>query len=408
MLDGEQGSGTQIAMEIVVALAKIYDAQDLVPVQSCQVSGVSYKNIGEAGIEFLESLLDGGAFARVTATLNPCGLDLDDWQEIGFPASFFGDQKRVLDAYAGLGLEATCTCTPYLAGNTPDFGDHVAWSESSAISYVNSVIGARSNREGGPAALVSAVTGYTGNYGFHLDPNRLPTVKVSVGCEVISHADFGRLGLILGKQLGQNTPFITGLDMASCTPEHLRTMGASMAASGAVALYHVNGVTPEARSDPAIGTAADGLDSTIDVSTLDEVASLFPQKAGDGEPVPVDLVFFGCPHASVGEIDEILDVLRGKTLKTRVWIATCREFKQDAVAAGKLENIDSKVRIVSDTCIVVCPIDTLDIRSVVTNAGKAFFYLRNQAVTVALKDTADCIDAAITGVAVMNSGGSEL
>jgi hypothetical protein len=226
---------------------------------------------------------------------------------------------------------------------------------------------------------------------------------------VYSHADFGRLGLILGKQLGQNTPFITGLDFVSCTPTHLRTLGASMAASGAVALYHVDSVTPETLSNPAFLETADALGPTIEVASLDEIYTIYPQAPGDGEPVPVDLVFFGCPHASNEEIDDILDALRGKTLQTRVWIATCHEFKQDALLAEKMAGIDPKVRIVSDTCIVVCPIDALDFHSIVTNSGKAFFYLRNQQlVTVALKDTAVCIDAAITGVAAVNSGGTGL
>ena len=158
MCDGEFGETIRKSMDILVALGDIYGAAKLVDITSAQVSGVSYKTIGDAGLEQLEDLArDGSAKATINASLNPPGTDLDNWKELGFPEEFAVKQNQIVDAYANLGIYKTCTCTPYLVGNVPRFEDHVSWSESSAVAFVNSVIGARTNREGGPAALAAAI-----------------------------------------------------------------------------------------------------------------------------------------------------------------------------------------------------------------------------------------------------------
>ena len=177
MLAGDQGAGVRKAMEIIVALGRIYGAERLGPVHSVQVAGVSYHNLGEAGLDFLREWADQGARARVVTTLNPAGMDLRAWRELGFSESFASRQLAVIEAYRRLGARVTCTCTPYLVGNLPQLGDHVAWAESSAVSYANSVLGARTNREGGPSALAAAITGRTALYGLHLDENRRPTLS---------------------------------------------------------------------------------------------------------------------------------------------------------------------------------------------------------------------------------------
>ena len=404
MLAGESGPGTQIAAEIIAALAKVFDASGFVFIRSSQVSGVSFKNIGEAGLEFLESLRAGGARSRVMATLNPCGLDLESWQELGFTESFYLDQKRVIDAYSGLGIDAACTCAPYLWENCPILGEHVAWSESSAISYVNSVLGARTNREGGPAALAAALTGFTGNYGLHLDENRYPAKIISVNIPIKNYFEFGTLGLMLGKRLGQNVPFITGLEHVLCTGENLRQLGAAMAASGAVALYHVDGVTPEAATISSLIETGAITPESIEISSIDGIPDVFPTNIKADGGAAVDLVFLGCPHYSHQEVLEVIESLRGKSLKATIWIATARPVKKELLEdPDVVAGLDARVKIVSDTCIVVCPVDELGIGSVVTNSGKAFFYLRNnEHLAVLYRDTGTCIDAAISGTIAIN------
>jgi len=159
MMDGEEGIAVRKSLELLVALGSVFGAEKLVPVESAHISGVSYKNLGEAGTEWLEEQAAMGAKCRIRATLNPAGMDMEKWEEMGVPEEFAIGQKRVLDAFVSMGVEPTCTCTPYLIGHVPRRGTQVAWAESNAVCFVNSVLGARTNRESGPTTLASAVTG---------------------------------------------------------------------------------------------------------------------------------------------------------------------------------------------------------------------------------------------------------
>jgi predicted aconitase len=174
MLAGEQGWATQKAMQILVALGSIYGAERMIPIASVQVAGVSYDNLGEAGLQFLAEMAKGGGKVRVPTTLNPAGMDMENWRLLGISAEFAAKQSQVIEVFTLMGITPTCTCTPYLAGNLPKYGEHLAWSESSAVCYANAVIGARTNREGGPSALAAALTGRTPEYGLHLDNKRIP------------------------------------------------------------------------------------------------------------------------------------------------------------------------------------------------------------------------------------------
>ncbi|MCK4429401.1 MAG: DUF521 domain-containing protein, partial [Candidatus Aenigmarchaeota archaeon] len=168
MLKGEQGIVVSKCMKLLVKLGEIYGADKMIKISSSQAAGVSYKSIGDPGLEFLKGFADEGAKVRVPTFLNPAGMDLENWKELGFPADFAKNQLRIMDAFRKMGIVVTSTCTPYLAGNLPRFREHIAWSESSAVSFSNSVIGARTNREGGPSALAAAICGRTPNYGLHL------------------------------------------------------------------------------------------------------------------------------------------------------------------------------------------------------------------------------------------------
>ena len=173
MLDGAEGPGVKRAMEIVVALARIYAAVDLVPVAHAQIAGVSYKNLGDAGVQFLSEWADEGARVRVPTTLNPMGMERGKWRQWGISTDFATPQLSVIDAFIKMGVTPTMSCTPYLfKEHAPRRGDALAWAESSAVAFANSVIGARSNREGGPSAIAAAVVGRTARYGYHLDGNR--------------------------------------------------------------------------------------------------------------------------------------------------------------------------------------------------------------------------------------------
>jgi len=158
VLNGADGNAAAKSMKILVALGEIYGAEKLIPVGSVQVAGVSYDNLGDAGLAYLDELARDGQ-VKVLTTLNPAGMDLRDWRKLGISDEFAGKQQKVVEAFSKMGIVTTCTCTPYLIGNLPSFGEHVAWAESSAVTFANSVIGARSNREGGPSAIAAAMVG---------------------------------------------------------------------------------------------------------------------------------------------------------------------------------------------------------------------------------------------------------
>jgi predicted aconitase len=389
MLGGRQGPGVQKAMEIVTALGRIYGARGLVEVSAVQVSGVSYKNLGEAGLSFLEEWAAEGARARVPATLNPAGMDLEAWQELGFSQEFADRQQAVIGAYSDLGITTTCTCTPYLVGYVPKIGQHIAWAESSAVSYANSILGARTNREGGPSALAAAITGRTARYGLHLDQHRQPTALIQVDAEIRSEADLGALGFWVGRQVKNGVPFFSFRQPPDATWQW-KTLGAAMAASGAVALYHVDGVTPEVLAGVVNAPKTEPI-------IVDDLEPAYKMLNGPNEAI--DLVSLGCPHASLAEIEAVANQLKGKKLKAGLWITTSRVTRQAAERAGLVAQIEATGgRVVSDTCMVVAPVAGLGFKTMATNSAKMAFYAPSHSgLDVRFGAMEQCVDAAMTG-----------
>jgi len=364
LLDGEEGEVSERLFRLLVRLGDIYGAEKMISVGSVQVAGVSYKSVGDPGLAFLEDIASKGAKVKVLTYLNPAGMDLENWEKLGFPKDFAKNQIRVMDAFKKMGIVVTSTCTPYLAGNLPRFREHIAWSESSAVSFSNSVIGARTNREGGPSALAAALCGRTPNYGLHLWEKRQPTVKIDVDVDLNFSSDFGALGYFVGKQIKNKIPYFTGIKDANT--DQLKALGAAMAASGAVALYHVENLTPEADL-----VEKDGLE-IINVSKkeLDETY----EKLNSGKDP--DIVILGCPHASLREISTLANKLKGKRLKKPIWICTSRMMKEAADRMGFTEIIEKAGgNIVADTCMVVSPIERMGYKTTGVNSGKAANYL---------------------------------
>ena len=364
MLEGEQGEVIQRMFRLLVRLGDIYGADKMIPVGSVQVAGVSYKSIGEPGTLFLEDIASQKAKAQVLTFLNPAGMDLENWKALGFPEDFAKNQLRIIDAFKQMGIVITSTCTPYLAGNLPRFREHIAWSESSAVSFSNSVIGARTNREGGPSALAASLCGRTPNYGLHLWEQRQPSVQVNVEAALSYNADFGALGYFVGKMVKNKIPYFTGITDANT--DQLKALGAAMAASGAVALYHIEGLTPEAD----LIEKNDLETITVSQQNLDETFS----KLNEGtEP---DIVILGCPHASLREIATLAEKVEGKHLRKPVWICTSRMMKEASDRMGFTQTIESAGGyVVADTCMVVSPIEEMGYKQTGVNSGKAANYL---------------------------------
>ena len=368
VLDGKHGEGKALAMRLLVALGEVFEAERMVPVGSVQVSGVSYKTIGDPGIDFLEDLEAKGARAVVKATTNPAGMDLRNWRSHRVPEEFAIKQLKIISAFKKMNLATTCTCIPYYAGNRPRFGMHIAWAESSAVAFANSVLGARTNREGGPAALASAIVGRTPLYGLHLDDNRKPTHIVKVESPLNSQLDFSVLGYTIGERLPQSVPLIDRLPKKPHLDE-LKALGASMAAGGAIGLYHIRDVTPESKRFSEQDTSK--LERiVIDKKQVDDTV----QKLSTTEDF--DHICLGCPHLSITEIGNIAMRVSGKKLKKPIWCFTSRNVRSEAKKKGYVDRITrAGGKVINDTCMVVAPFEQMNVQAVLTDSCKAAHYL---------------------------------
>ncbi|MEM3364127.1 MAG: aconitase X catalytic domain-containing protein [Candidatus Micrarchaeia archaeon] len=383
MYSGAHGSAVQTAMEILVALGEIYGAKRMVPVSSVQVSGVSYHNLGDAGLEFLEELAKEGK-VRVLTTLNPAGMDLEDWKHLGISDDFAQKQLKVISAFARMGITVSCTCTPYLVGNLPRFNDHLAWGESSAVTFANSVIGARTNREGGPSALAAALTGRTPAYGLHLDENRQAQILVKVNANLSNTSDFSALGWVLGKKFGTKIPFITGI--RSATMEELKSLCAALPTYGGPSLFHIKGITPNKTRKPKEL-------AVIEQRDIDEA-----YNALNEEEDVVDFVAIGCPHASINEIRRIAELLKGRSVKAEFWIATARQTKELADRAGYSKIIeDAGAKFACDTCMAVAPLKGR-FRVMAIDSAKGCYYARgSNGFKTRFGTLEQCVEAAVNG-----------
>ncbi len=375
--NGEYGESLETCINLLVSLGEIYGAERLIPITSSQVSGVSYKTIGEKGLEFLRDISSNNIKVSVPTTLNPSGMDLSNYKKLGFPEDFAKKQLEIISYFKKIGIEISCTCTPYLSGNLPVYRSHIAWAESSAVSYANSILGARTNREGGPSALAAAILGKTPYYGYHLDENRYPNYIIEVDEEILNVEDYGALGSFIGKIVKNKVPYFK---FKSCNPTNkLKYLGASLAASGGVALYHVEGITPEYKNfkDYVVSEKLEVIN--VSMSDIVEEKEKLNDKVND-----VDLICLGCPHCSLDEIKEVVDFILENNLneknrfKCDVWICTSIQVKAICDRMGYTDIIEKAGgNIVCDTCMVVAPIEDMGYKTVCTNSGKAAIYLPN-------------------------------
>jgi len=374
VLDGEKGESLRRAMEILAALGDIYGAEKLIPISSVQIAGVSYKTIGPAGLEWISDLKGK---VKVPSVLNPAGMDLSRWKEMGIEENFAQNQLAVVEAYRSLGISTDCTCTPYLLRKDAACrGEHLAWSESSAVSFANSVIGARTNREGGPSALAAALVGKTPLYGYHLDENRLPTHKIRVEAD-LKGSDYGALGHLVGKVVGSGVPRFHFRQRPAL--DELKSLGAAMAASGSVALYYFGDDAPFAH-EPL---------EEMDVGPKD-IREVYEMNAPDED---VDVVALGCPHCSPGELERLSSLLSREKVKREFWICTARGIADKCPhLVEKIERSGAKV--FCDTCMVVSPASDRH-RKMMTNSGKALAYIPGLCkIGVAFGSAEDCVRVA--------------
>jgi predicted aconitase len=387
MLDGKEGYAVRKSMEILVALGEIFGAKNLIDVGSVQVAGVSYHNLGDAGLEFLDSLANDGR-AKVLTTLNPAGMDLENWQQLGIEPDFAEKQNRVIDAFQRMGILVSCTCTPYLIGNLPLYGEHLAWSESSAVTFANSVLGAKTNREGGPSALAAAFVGKTPCYGLHLDENRLPDIHVEVNAELNKLSDWGALGYAIGKKAENKIAYITNIKTAQL--DELKNFCASTVTYGTKPLFYIKDITPgaELQKQPA---------QTVTIEQADLKNAY--DSINDDNVSDIDFVCVGCPHCSIKEIQEIAELLKDKKVKngTELWVATSRTVKQLSDKRGYTTTIEAAGgKFACDTCMAVAPLKGR-FKALATTSAKGCFYSRQNLMKTKMGSMEECVNAAVTG-----------
>jgi len=386
MLNGENGYAARKSMEILLALGDIYGAERLIEVGSVQVAGVSYHNLGDAGLEFLNELSKDGR-VKVLTTLNPAGMDLENWRQLGISEDFAEKQNLVIDAFEKMGILISCTCAPYLIGNLPRYGEHVAWSESSAVTFANSVIGAKTNREGGPSALAAAFVGKTPCYGLHLDQNRIPDIQVHVNARLNKFSDWGALGYSIGKKAANRIPYISGIKEAEL--DELKSFCASVVTYGSKPLFYIKGITP----------CSEKFELPRDVIVVEDKDLREAYENINDEVIDIELVCIGCPHCSIKEVAKIAELVKGRKISpnTEFWVATSRFAKQLADKRGYTEVIEKAGgKFACDTCMAVAPLKGR-FKSVATTSAKGCYYSRHNKMLTKMGSLEECIEAAVTG-----------
>ncbi len=373
MLDGEFGEWISKAIKLLIRIGELNNAERFIKIRRAHISGVSYKTAGDAIIELLDDMIEAGVGITIHATLNPAGMDLENWRKMGVPEEFALKQKRIIDGFTRIGIIPSLTCAPYFFENRPNFGEIVAFSESSAVVFVNSILGARTNRHGSLDALAAAITSRVPLYGFHLTENRKANILAIVKNDEFMESHYGLLGLYIGRQLKPSEipafmfnkkPNLTGL----------RLLGAAMAASGALSMFHAIGITPEAKT---LEKAFSDNNYEKLIVAREEIKSIeeefFKQDLDE-----LEAVFIGCPHASLDELKEIAMFIRGKKIRNdvKLWIFTSRYILKQAGNLGLVDKIEEAGgSVFADTCMVVAPIEVLGIKRIGTNSSKAAWYL---------------------------------
>jgi predicted aconitase len=391
LLEGEDGEGVALAMRLVVKMAEVARAPRLRDVTRAHVDSCLYH--GQAGLDFAERLLAGGAAVSVPATLNVSALDLLHPELVDLDDDTRTLAKRLMDAYVALGCRPSWTCAPYQLPDRPAFGEHIAWAESNAIVFANSVLGARTNRYGDFIDICAALTGRVPDSGLHTDEGRRATLSGRLeglsdellGSEVL----YPVLGHLLGRLAGSEVAAIEGLP-ADTSEDRLKALGAAAASSGAVALFHAIGVTPEAPTRESV--IAEGAREAV-VTPADLRAArdrLSPVREG----AEIGAVSVGTPHASEAELRRLAGLVRDERPRVPFYVNTGRG-QLAAVGSVASDLADAGVTVVTDTCTYITPVIRGARGPVMTDSGKwAWYAPSNLGLEVALGSLDECVRSA--------------
>ena len=398
-LSGDDGPAVELAMRVLVKLAKAMGAENLLDITGAHVDSCLFH--GRATLDFAERLIRDGAQVVVPTTLNVSSLDLLH------PELYRGDAengqlaRRLMDAYVSMGCSPTWTCAPYQLEKRPGFGEHVAWAESNAIVFANSVLGARTDRYGDFVDSCAAITGRVPAAGLHLSTNRWATVAirlVDIGSKLLESSVLAPvLGALVGSSIGSRVPVLEGFREPP-NEDWLKAFGAAAASTGGVGMFHVVGATPEAPSfEAAVGGGSLDGELEVGIEDLRRVRALLTTASGGD----LGTISLGTPHYSVGEFERLLGVLDGRTIHPDIdfFVSTGRGIFSELEDRGWAEQLQSAgVTIVTDTCTYVTPILRDRTGVVMTDSAKwAYYAPGNLGVEVVFASLTECAESAIAG-----------
>jgi predicted aconitase len=401
MLSGDFGPAAKMAMSIVARMAEVAGAKELLDITGAHIDSTVY--IGEAGLEFAERLASLGAKVVVPTTLNVSGLDEHHWQEWAVPSDWARQAYRQMVAYRSMGTMPTWTCAPYQTEMRPSFGQQIAWGESNAIVFANSVLGARTERYPDLFDICCAITGRAPAIGLHLTEHRGGQLLFRLVAEQVpkplqqSDDFYAVLGHLVGKAALDNIPVIEGITV---TPDEdqLKAFGAAAASSGGVALFHMIGITPEAAS------LAEAFHGRVPTKTIDITMDVLREARRElthTDSQRLDMIVLGSPHFSLAEFKRLAPLLKGrqKHAEVKFLVTSSRAMTQLAQRAGLLEALEAfGAQITVDTCILTSPMLPEEIQHLMTNSAKFAYYTpgllgRN----IAFGSLEDCVNSAVAG-----------
>jgi predicted aconitase len=396
---GASGEGAAMAMRIVAEAARLLSAPRLIPIASAHIDGALYH--GDSGTLFAEKLVAGGARAAVRATLNVGALDLTGCAQVRLAEPQRGMARRLMEAYRALGCETSWTCAPYQAGHRPAFGTDVAWGESNAVVFCNSVLGARTNRYGDFLDIACAITARAPDYGLHRPENRRARLVFDVSALdpdfLASEIAWPILGSLYGREAGETVGAVTGV-FTHPGEDALKAFGAAAASSGAVGLFHIAGVTPEA---PDLQTALGGAEPEATIRVTPQMATDARRRLSTAErPDRIDAVAIGSPHLSLDEFTSLERLLANRRLSVPLYACTGRHVVAELDRDGRRRVLEAAgIIVVADTCVVVTPImRDLPAGVLMTNSGKFAHYAPgNTGYAVLYGSLADCVESAVAG-----------
>lgn len=395
MLNGEYGEAHELAMKVIVKLGELYEAKELIKVSSVHIDASTYGGIYDAGLELCERFVKAGAKFQVPATLCISAIDFDKWKKLGIPENYANKQIRLAEAYKRLGAIPTWTCAPYQCSWNLRFSQDIAWGESNAVAFANSVIGARTNRYADLIDVCSAITGRTPKFGLHLKENRRGNILFKVKLtKNLSTADFAALGYYIGKISKDDIPVINGLHK-NVTNDQLKSFGAASASSGAVALFHIIGVTPEAKN---LKTAFQGdkPNDKIEVGVKELIKTKNELSSSAQNP---DAIVLGCPHYSLDEVQLIAEYLKGKKINPKIKLLifinkTTKLLAEEKEYVKTIEKAGGE--ILTGTCLLHFHENAITFDTIMTDSAKMAHYAPNiHKLNVIFSDLKSCLKTAI-------------